>query len=70
VAAHSLFAAIRIPNPPISCHSWSSRLHKVDTWLREGFVEQYRKEAQGFMGQAIAIAKNGLPLHPKPFNHV
>jgi diamine N-acetyltransferase len=29
-------------------------------WLREGFVEQYRKEAHGFMGQAVAIEKNGL----------
>ena len=29
-------------------------------WLREGFVEQYRNDAHGFMGQAVAIEKNGL----------
>jgi GNAT superfamily N-acetyltransferase len=28
--------------------------------LREGFVEQYRKEGHGFMGQAVAIEKHGL----------
>lgn len=29
-------------------------------WLREGFVEQLRKESQGFMGQAVRIEKNVL----------
>jgi GNAT superfamily N-acetyltransferase len=50
--------------------SWgcSSILAAVDShneralkfWLREGFVEQFRRESQGFMGQAIGIEKNGL----------
>jgi len=29
-------------------------------WLREGFVEQFRKVAHGFMGQAVGIRKPGL----------
>jgi len=29
-------------------------------WLREGFAEQFRKEAEGFMGQAVAIERNGV----------
>jgi len=29
-------------------------------WLREGFVEQFRKEAHGFMGHAVGIEKHGL----------
>jgi hypothetical protein len=28
--------------------------------LREGFIEQYRKDAHGFMWQAVAIEKHGL----------
>ena len=50
--------------------SWgcSSLLAAVDSrneralkfWLREGFVEQFRREAQGFMGQAVGIEKTGL----------
>jgi GNAT superfamily N-acetyltransferase len=48
--------------------SWgcSSLLAAVDSrneralkfWLREGFVEQFRRDAQGFMGQAVGIEKN------------
>jgi len=50
--------------------SWgcSSLLAAVDSrneralkfWLREGFVEQFRREAQGFMGYAVGIEKHGL----------
>ena len=29
-------------------------------WSREGFVERYRRDAPGFMGECVAIAKNGL----------
>ena len=29
-------------------------------WLREGFVERYRRDAAGFIGQAVAISKNGI----------
>ena len=29
-------------------------------WLREGFVEKFRKVAHGFMGQAVGIEKAGL----------
>ena len=29
-------------------------------WLREGFTERFRREAQGFMGQAVGIEKNVL----------
>ena len=54
----------------IEVRSWgcSSILAAVDSrneralrfWLREGFVEQFRRESQGFMGQAIGIEKNVL----------
>lgn len=50
--------------------SWgcSSILAAVDShneralkfWLREGFVEQFRRVAPGFMGQVIGIEKTGL----------
>jgi GNAT superfamily N-acetyltransferase len=50
--------------------SWgcSSLLAAVDSrneralkfWLREGFVEQFRRDAQGFMGHAVGIEKRGL----------
>ena len=29
-------------------------------WLREGFVERFRRDAAGFLGQAVGIFKNGL----------
>ena len=35
----------------------SHNVRALKFWLREGFVERFRKDVQGFMGQAIAIEK-------------
>ena len=38
----------------------SRNVRALKFWLREGFVERFRKGVSGFMGQAIAIEKEVL----------